>query len=61
MEFINYGFAWNLKITNDIKLPWQMIFQLVGNYESAEIEAQGRDFSQYYLNVTYKGFYGQEG
>ncbi|KEO75663.1 outer membrane beta-barrel family protein [Anditalea andensis] len=57
-EFVNDGFACNTKVTNDIKLPWDMNIQLVGNYESAEIEAQGRDYSQYYLDVNFqKGFW----
>jgi iron complex outermembrane recepter protein len=51
-EFVNSGLAWNSKITSDFKLPLDFTFQLVANYESAEIEAQGRDFSQYYLDAN---------
>ena len=51
-EFVNSGFAWNSKITNDFKLPFGFYLQLVGNYESAEIEAQGRDLSQFYLDAS---------
>jgi outer membrane receptor protein involved in Fe transport len=51
-EFVNSGFAWNTKITSDFKLPLDFNFQLVGDYESAEIEAQGRDLSQYSLDAS---------
>ncbi|HLW21454.1 MAG TPA: outer membrane beta-barrel protein, partial [Cyclobacteriaceae bacterium] len=51
-EFVNSGFAWNTKITSDFTLPLGFTFQLVGNYESAEIEAQGRDLSQYSLDAS---------
>lgn len=51
-EFTNSGFAWNTKFTQDFKLPWEINFQLVGNYESPEIEAQGRDRAQYYIDAS---------
>lgn len=49
-EFTNSGFSWNVKLTQDFKLPLGINFQLVGNYESPEIEAQGRDLAQYYFD-----------
>lgn len=51
-EFTNSGFAWNLKLIQDFKLPFGLNFQLAGNYDSPEIEAQGRDLAQYYLDGT---------
>jgi outer membrane receptor for ferrienterochelin and colicin len=51
-EFTNSGFAWNLKFTQDFKLPYGFNFQLAGNYESPEIEAQGRDLAQYFIDAT---------
>lgn len=51
-EFTNSGYAWNTKLTQDFKLPWSINFQLVGNYESPEIEAQGRDKAQYYIDAS---------
>jgi iron complex outermembrane receptor protein len=51
-EFVNSGFAWNTKITSDFKLLLDFSFQLVGNYESAEIEAQGRDLEQHSLDAS---------
>lgn len=51
-EFTNSGFAWNLKVTQDFKLPFGFNFQLAGNYESPEIEAQGRDLAQYFIDGT---------
>jgi outer membrane cobalamin receptor len=51
-EFTNSGFAWNVKVTQDFKLPLGVNFQLAANYESAEIEAQGRDLEQYFVDAT---------
>jgi outer membrane receptor protein involved in Fe transport len=51
-EFTNAGFAWNTKFTQDFKLPLAINFQLVGNYDSPEIEAQGRDRAQYYIDAS---------
>mgnify|MGYP005811231269 CR=1 FL=1 len=51
-EFTNKGFAWNLKVTQDFKLPYGFNFQLAGNYDSPEIEAQGRDIAQYFVDAT---------
>ena len=51
-EFTNSGFAWNLKFTQDFKLPFGVNFQLAANYESPEIEAQGRDLEQYFIDAT---------
>ena len=51
-EFTNSGFAWNVKLTQDFKLPYGLNFQLAGNYESPEIEAQGRDLAQYFIDAT---------
>jgi outer membrane receptor protein involved in Fe transport len=51
-EFTNSGFAWNVKVTQDFKLPFGFNFQLAGNYESPEIEAQGRDLAQYFIDGT---------
>ncbi|MEX2595240.1 MAG: outer membrane beta-barrel family protein [Anditalea sp.] len=61
-EFVNSGFAWDTKITSDFKLPWNFNFQLVGDYESAEVEAQGRDLSQYSLDASIqKSFLNKKG
>ncbi|WP_339925835.1 TonB-dependent receptor [uncultured Cyclobacterium sp.] len=51
-EFKNKGFAWNSKLMSSFTFPLGFSFQLAGNYESAEIEAQGRDLSQYYLDAS---------
>lgn len=61
-EFVNQGFAWNTKLMNSFTLPKGFSFQLVGNYESAEIEAQGRDLSQYYIDANVqKSFWDNKG
>ncbi|WP_200979593.1 TonB-dependent receptor domain-containing protein [Echinicola sp. 20G] len=51
-EFVSKGFAWNSKLTTDFKLPLDFTLQLVGDYESPEIEAQGRDFARYSMDAT---------
>ncbi len=51
-EFVNSGFAYNTKIASDFRLPWDLKLQMVFNYESPEIEAQGRDLEQYFLDVS---------
>ncbi|QDH80953.1 TonB-dependent receptor [Echinicola soli] len=51
-EFVSKGFSWNSKITTDFKLPYAFTLQLVGDYESPEVEAQGRDFARYSMDAT---------
>jgi outer membrane receptor protein involved in Fe transport len=59
---INKGFAWNTKLTSDFKLPWGINFQIVANYDSPEIEAQGRDLAQYFIDANaMKTFFNSRG
>ena len=51
-EFTNSGYSWNAKLTQDFKLPYGVNFQMAANYDSPEIEAQGRDLAQYYLDAS---------
>ncbi|MEK6478086.1 TonB-dependent receptor [Catalinimonas sp. 4WD22] len=51
-EFVNSGFAFNTKATSDFKLPYNFLLQLVFNYDSPEVEAQGRDLAQYYVDAN---------
>lgn len=51
-NFRNEGFAYNSKLTSDFELPLGLNLQLVFNYESPEIEAQGRDLEQYHLDAS---------
>ncbi|GGZ38446.1 TonB-dependent receptor [Echinicola pacifica] len=51
-EFVSKGFSWNSKITTDFSLPYALTLQLVGDYESPEIEAQGRDYARYSMDAT---------
>ncbi len=61
-EFVNSGFAYNTKIASDFRLPWDLMLQLVFNYDSPEIEAQGRDFEQYFLDVSLqRSFFDKKG
>jgi len=50
--FTNSGTAWYVKMTSDFALPQQIKFQLTGNYESPEIEAQGTDLERYYIDAS---------
>jgi hypothetical protein len=61
-EFVNSGYAMNTKATTDFKLPLDITFQMVFNYESPEIEAQGKDLAQYYLDASIqKSFFNKKG
>ncbi len=51
-EFINSGVAFNTKITTDFRLPLGFTLQFVFNYDSPEIEAQGRDLEQYFMDAS---------
>lgn len=51
-EFTNNGWAYNTKLTSEFSLPFEFNLQCVFNFESAEIEAQGRDLEQYALDVN---------
>ncbi len=51
-EFTNAGFIWNAKLNQDFKLPFGFNFQLAANYESPEIQAQGKSLAVYYLDSS---------
>ncbi len=51
-DFTNSGYSWNAKLTTDVNLPWDVDFQLTGNYTAPEIEAQGRDLARYYIDMS---------
>ncbi|MEB2778201.1 TonB-dependent receptor [Algoriphagus sp. D3-2-R+10] len=51
-DFTNSGFSWNAKLTQDFKLPLGVNLQLVGNYDSPEVEAQGRDLARYSVDAS---------
>ncbi len=61
-EFVNSGVALNSKVTSDFKLPYDISLQFVFNYDSPEIEAQGRDLAQYFLDASMqKSFFKKKG
>ncbi|WP_375580477.1 outer membrane beta-barrel family protein [Marivirga tractuosa] len=61
-EFTNNGYALNSKLTSDFKLPYDITIQLVGNYDSPEIEAQGSNLAQYYIDASIqKSFLDKKG
>lgn len=50
--YVNKGLSWYAKMTSDFTLPAQFKLQLTGNYESPEIEAQGRDLARYHMDAS---------
>lgn len=61
-EFTNSGFSWNVKLIQDFKLPYGFHFQLAANYDSPEIEAQGRDLAQYFVDASIqRSFFKEKG
>jgi len=61
-EFTNNGYALNSKLNSDFKLPYDITLQLVGNYDSPEIEAQGSNLAQYYMDASIqKSFLDKKG
>ncbi|GCC51656.1 TonB-dependent receptor [Chryseotalea sanaruensis] len=51
-EFVNSNLAWNTKAVADFLLPASFKFQITGNYESPEIEAQGTDVARYNVDLS---------
>lgn len=51
-DLTNSGLSWNAKLTTDVNLPYNVDFQLTGNYTAPEIEAQGKDLARYYADVS---------
>lgn len=51
-EFVNSNLAWNTKAVADFLLPASFKFQVTGNYESPEIEAQGTDVARYNVDLS---------
>jgi outer membrane receptor protein involved in Fe transport len=61
-EFTNNGYALNSKLSSDFNLPYDFTFQLVFNYDSPEIEAQGTNLSQYFMDASIqKSFFNKKG
>lgn len=52
--YVNASFAWNAKLISNFALPWDLDFQMTGNYESPEVEAQGFDYARYYLDMSFQ-------
>ncbi len=61
-EFTNDGFTWNAKLNQDFKLPFGFNFQIAANYESPEIQAQGKSLAVYYIDTSIqKSFLDRKG
>lgn len=61
-EFTNEGFTWNAKLNQDFQLPLGFNFQIAANYESPEIQAQGKSLAVYYIDTSVqKSFFENKG
>jgi len=61
-EFTNKGFTWNAKLNQDFRLPLGFNFQIAANYESPEIQAQGKSLAVYYIDSSIqKSFLDRKG
>lgn len=50
----NQGFSWFAKINSNTKLPYLMYLQVTGNYQSQQIQAQGKTADQYTVDIALK-------
>ena len=51
-NFTNKNIAWNTKVVTELTLPFNIMLQANFNYESAEVEAQGKDFARYAVDAS---------
>lgn len=47
----NEDFSWDARVIANVMLPWQLSFQVTGNYNSATYSPQGKDFESYWLDA----------
>lgn len=60
--YTNANFAWNAKLVSSMILPWDLSFQITGNYDSPEVEAQGFDYARYYIDMSFqRKLFGDKG
>ncbi len=50
----NSGFTWFGKINSNTKLPWNLLLQVIGNYESKQILPQGEEAAEYQVDMALK-------
>jgi len=50
----NSGFSWNANLTNNFTLPYNITLQVKGDYNSSEIQAQGRRKAMYAIDAGAK-------
>jgi len=50
----NSGFSWNANLTNNFTLPYNITLQVKGDYNSSEIQAQGRRKAMYGIDAGAK-------
>ncbi|HEY0612757.1 MAG TPA: outer membrane beta-barrel family protein [Chitinophaga sp.] len=50
----NSGFTWFGKINSNTKLPWNLLLQVTGNYESKSILPQGEEAAEYQVDLALK-------
>jgi outer membrane receptor protein involved in Fe transport len=50
----NSGFTWFGKVNSNTKLPWALLLQVTGNYESKRILPQGEAAAEYQVDLALK-------
>ena len=50
----NSGFSWNANLTNNFTLPYNITLQIKGDYNSSEIQAQGKRKAMYGIDAGAK-------
>lgn len=55
-DYTSENIAWNTKVVSEFMLLFNIMLQSNFNYESAEVEAQGKNFARYALDASAKSF-----
>ncbi|TWI86444.1 TonB-dependent receptor domain-containing protein [Chitinophaga japonensis] len=51
-DLTNSGFVWFGKVNSNTKLPWNLLLQVTGNYESKRIQPQGEEAAEYQIDMA---------
>jgi outer membrane receptor protein involved in Fe transport len=51
-DLSNSGFTWFGKVNSNTKLPWNLLLQVTGNYESKRILPQGERAAEYQVDMA---------
>lgn len=50
-DYVNKGVSWNAKLNSDFKLFYKLNLQMNASYLAPEVEVQGRNLAQYYIDM----------